>query len=159
MKKILLTIYLAILFLLFSSNLSSQTPYALSVQGGYSWLNGVVGGDLHIGNFGISGGWMPTKMPMSGLKINSYGFAATIYSGPPDETSYYASIGVASQGFRYEDSWGGESTAPMTIVMAGVKSGSDQFTFKLGGGYGWCEYGNAWTFEISLGFVLFKNLK
>jgi hypothetical protein len=157
MKKFLLTICLT-LVILFSSNVNAQSTYAFSVHGGYSWLNGVVGADLHIGNIGISGGWMPTSMPISGNRVNSYGGAFSIYTGKPDETSYYASIGVASQGFRYEDTWGYEATSPMTIVMVGVKSGTDKFNFKLGAGYGWCEYGDAWTFEATLGFVLFKNI-
>jgi hypothetical protein len=144
--------------LLLSSNVKAQSSsYALSVQGGYSWINGVVGGDLQIGHFGIGGGWMPTKMPLSGTNINSIGFHLTYYSSLYNEYGYYVSVGEATSGFRYEDTWGGESTLPMTIIMIGIKSGTDNLYLKLGGGYGWCDYGNAWTFEATLGIPLFRS--
>jgi hypothetical protein len=153
----------AIIFIALTFQSFSQTPFALSAHGGYSWINGVVGGELQVGNFGVSGGWMPTKMPISGEKISSVGVAFSVYTGMPDETSYYASIGVASNGYREETmtnyGYSEEIVAPMTIAMVGVKSGNDFANFRLGGGYGWCEYGGAWTFEATLGFVLFSNLK
>ncbi len=164
MKK-LLTILTVFVLLLVSSNLNAQstTPFAVSAHGGYSWLNGVVGGEAHIGHFGVSGGWMPTKMPISGDKISSVGFAVSAYTGNPDETTYYISYGIASDGFRSETTsnygYSGEMTAPMNIIMVGCKSGTDMVNFRLGGGYGWCEYGKSFTFEATLGIVLFSNLK
>ena len=162
MKKSLLTICLT-LALLLPLNSNAQTPTTFNVTGGYSWLSGVVGGELQIGKFGLSGGWMPTSMPMSGTRINSYGFAGTIYSTKAGETGYscYLSVGGATQGYRYEDSWGGESTAPMTIIMLGSKYDSGGFYTKAGLGYGWCsdpEVG-AFAFEITLGLTLFSKNK
>ena len=109
MKKIFI---LLTIFLLFIVNIESksQTPFAFSAQGGYSWLNGVVGADLQFGKFGISGGWMPTKMPISGTKTSSYG---ALYSGNYDETTVYGSIGIASQGYRYEYINGAYSGDPL----------------------------------------------
>lgn len=145
--------------ILFSSNMSAQneTPIAFNVQGGYSWLNGVVGAELQIGHFGLSGGWMPTTMPLSGAKINSYSFAGTYYSEPNSQFSSYLSVGVASQGYRYEDSWGNGATAPVTILMVGLKEEADIFSVKAGLGYGWSDQGDAWTFEATIGLVLFSN--
>ena len=162
MKKIFLTIVVFMSFLLLSMTVSAQneqteTPYAVSLQGGYSWLNGVVGGDVQIGHIGLSGGWMPTKMPMTNEKISSVGIAVTAYSDVYYENSWFVSLGSASNGYRYEDSNGYGATSPMTIVMVGDKYGSDDFNMKLGIGYGWCDYGNAWTFEATIGFKLFGN--
>jgi hypothetical protein len=160
MKKILMTICLvfSLLVATLTSNAQSTTPYALSVTGGYSWLSGVVGAEIQVGQFGFSGGWMPTSMPMSGEKLNSVGFAATLYSGPPtDPSTFYASFGVASDGYRYEDSNGYGEVLPMSIIMVGSKYDSGGVFFKAGAGYGWCEIGGAFTFELTLGFSLFKN--
>lgn len=138
---------------------NAQTPMSLSAHGGYSWSIGVVGAEAQFGNIAIAGGWMPTKMPMSGERIHSYSGAITYYTAKANEDgySYYVSLAEASQGFRYEDSWGGESTSPMTIVTVGGKYQTGGVWSRVGFGYGWCEYGNAWTFEINLGFVLFGN--
>jgi hypothetical protein len=154
MKKFLVTMFL-MLGLLFTSNVKAQMPYAVSVQGGYSWINGVVGGDVQIGHFGFGAGWMPTTMPLSGTPVNSVGFHATVYSANYNEFGYYLSLGEATNGFRYEDSWGIDATDAMTILMLGVKGGTDTFFWKAGVGYGWCQ--EAWTGEITLGIPLFKS--
>jgi len=155
LKKILL-LTLIVLVPLISH--AQKYPTSLSVQGGYSWINGVVGGDLQVGHIGLSGGWMPTVMPLSGDKINSIGFAATYYTGDFDEPFIsYVSLGTATNGFRYEDSNGYEYSEAMTIVMVGFKGYSNNWTFKAGVGYGWCPSGEAWTFEVVLGYSLFNN--
>ena len=140
-----------------SAQKRTPTPYAVSVQGGYSWLSGVVGGDVQIGHVGIACGWMPTKMPITGEKLNSIGYSITVYSNYYDENSLYLSLGGASNGYRYEDSNGYGMTSPMTIIMGGFKTGTENVNIKLGGGYGWCDFGNAWTLEITLGVKLFGN--
>ena len=159
MKRIFMIICLAIAFLLATLNTNAQTPMSFSAQGGYSWLNGVLGVEAQIGNFGISGGWMPTKMPLSKDRINSFSGAISYYTLKTGEEgySYYATVAMSSHGYRYEDSWGGESTMPITIVGMGIKYETSGVWSKIGGGYGWCSEGEAWTFEISLGFILFGN--
>jgi hypothetical protein len=162
MKKFLMLICLSLALVFVPTIMNAQNPFALSVHGGYSWLNGVVGGELQIGHFGVSGGWMPTKMPLSKDKISSIGGAISAYTGNPDETTYYVSLGIASNGYRYQATsnygYSDEFTSPMNIVMVGCKSGNNVANCRIGGGYGWCEYGNSWTFEITLGFVLFSNI-
>lgn len=157
MKKILLTI--AILLAISCSMINSQTPMSLSASGGYSWLTGVLGAEAQIGNIGLSAGWMPTKMPISKEKINSYSFAVSYYTLKTGQEGYsgYLTLAESTQGYRYEDSWGGESTMPILIFGGGVKYDTDGVWSKLGIGYGWCDLGNAWTFEFTLGFVLFGN--
>jgi hypothetical protein len=159
MKKLLLITIVSVMMIFASTTVKAQTPMSFSAHGGYSWLTGVLGAEAQFGNIGIAGGWMPTKMPMSGTRIHSYSGAVSYYTLKAGEYgySYYVTGAVASQGFRYEDSWGGESTSPMTIVAIGMKYDTGGVWSKVGGGYGWCADGNAWTFEITLGFVLFGN--
>ena len=160
--------FLAMIVLIFlSQNVKAQyeqytqkpiTPIAVSIHGGYSWLDGVVGVDFQSGLFGLSGGWMPTIMPMSGEPVNSIGVAASIYSGPPsDPFTMYISGGIASAGYQYEESTGYGETQPMTIVMLGTRYNGNKIYLKVGVGYGWCDYADAWTFEGTLGFPIFKN--
>jgi hypothetical protein len=159
MKKILIVFSLMLTLMFTSIKLNAQTPMTFSLQGGYSWINGVVGAEVQFGHMGLSGGWMPCKMPMSGTKINSMGADLTYYTLTASEEGYssYISAGIASQGYRYEDSWGTEATQLMTIIMLGEKYQSGGVYFKLGAGYGWCDQAGAFTFEATLGFTLFGN--
>lgn len=160
MKKLLTTFVSIMLFLSLTINAQTESPssnWAISAQGGYSWINGVVGGDLQIGNFGFALGWYPARMPLSGEQVNSIGYNFTYYTDMYDRTSYYVSIGQASAGYRYENSWGSENIIPMTICMVGMKSGSDNFYWKIGAGYGWCDLAQSWTGEITVGIPLFTN--
>ena len=166
MRKILLTIVMVFSMLFaITTETKAQTPSALSITGGYSWLNGVVGADFQYANIGVSGGWMPTTMPLSGDRISSFGAAFSLYSreymSSMGSSRWYASIGYASQGYRYQYtstySGSSEMTSPMTIVMGGIKNTYNNMFVKLGGGYGWCEYANAFTFELIIGINLFNN--
>ena len=159
MKKLLLVAIMSVVMISLSTTTKAQTPMSFSVHGGYSWLTGVVGAEAQFGNIGLAGGWMPTKMPMSGEKISSYSGAVTYYTSKAGEegSSFYITGAMASQGYRYEDSWGGESTSPITIIAVGTKYDAGGVWSKVGVGYGWCDLASAWTFEISLGFVLFGN--
>lgn len=143
-----------------TDNTSHKSPFAFSVHGGYSWLDGVIGADFQSGLLGISGGWMPTTMPISGTRINSTGIALSLYSNPPTESSaFYLSIGVNSHGYRYEDSFGNAQSKSMAIVMGGWKYNVNMLYLKMGSGYGWCDEAGVWTAEITLGINLFKNYK
>jgi hypothetical protein len=162
MKKVIILLSLMIIILLTSVNLNAQsgpTPVAFNVQGGYSWINGVVGAEAQFGHVAISGGWMPARMPVSGDNINSMGAAVTYYSLPAnmDGYSYYGSVGFASAGYRYEDSYYYGYTLPVTVVMIGTKYTTGGVNCKAGIGYGWCEEAGAFAFEITLGFTLFGN--
>jgi len=164
MKKLLVLIFL-VLNINTNAQYSATTPdpyvlpFAFNIHGGYSWLDGVLGADLQWDNLGISGGWMPNTMPLSGRSVPSYSIAASCYSGHYYENSVYLSIGVASTGYLYEDSYGYEETMPMTIVMGGYKWAGENLYLKMGVGYGWCNQGNTWTGEITLGYTLFRTYK
>ena len=154
MKKILLS--LAIVFALLFANVETQAQVTGTVQGGYSWLNGMIGAELQFANLGVSGGYYPARMPGSGDPISSFSAAATWY-GKPYEDCLYGSIGIASAGYRYEVSYnsgpyGDAVVLPMTIGMIGYKAHWNDWRFKLGGGYGWCSEAGVFTWEILIGY-------
>lgn len=166
MKKIL------VLFsLMFAMSISafSQTDFSLGL--GYSWLQGVVNAEAQFGHWGIGAGYFPAKMPGSGDPVPSFSGALTFY-GKDNEflnnhngalgACYYASVGIASAGYRYQESynggaWGNDIVEPMTIVMGGVKSYAGNFSFKLGLGYGFSPIANAFTWEVGLQYAIFSN--
>jgi len=158
MKKLLLLITL----ILSISVLSYSQSMSLTAQGGYSWLNGVVGVEYQVGKIALSGGWFPAKMPGSKEIVSSFSGAVTFYGGNWNRSSYYISGGVASAGYREEVSYNGGAwtdriVAPMYIVMLGYKGSVGNTNAKLGFGYGWCDYGSAFTWELTIGWVLFAN--
>ena len=164
MKKILVLLLLTVALML-PSTLNAQTPITLSGQAGYSWLSGVVGGELQFGHIGLGAGWMPTSMPYSGDPVNSTGIYGTWYTLPAGQPGYsgYLSAGVATAGYQEEtytsSGYYDGFTSPMTIIMVGTKWQNDTGWFgKCGIGYGWCDYAEAFTFEITVGFTLFSNI-
>ena len=164
MKKLLLAIFMSISLIFASTILSAQstestqstTPYSLSITGGYSWLTGALGGEFQFGNVGLAAGWMPTTMPLSGTKINSGCYAITYYY-PENNYFTYASAGISTKGYQYEDTWGGAYTKAVTIIMFGEKWQGKRLWMKAGVGYGWCDEAKVWTGEITLGLILFGN--
>jgi len=153
MKKLFLSLAMVVA-LLFAVNGESKAQTALYVQGGYSWLEGVISGGGQIGHLGVMAGWFPAKMPLSGEQVSGVCWDITYYDGLYYQSGYYASIGMNSAGYRYEDSRGYNSVVPMWIAMLGYKYGSDNLYTKVGLGYGWCDQGSAFTYEITLGLAL-----
>lgn len=157
MKKILFT-----LIVLLTITISGFAQSALTVQGGYSWSNGLIGAEFQMGRLAVSAGYFPTKMPGSGESLSSFSGNFLLYGGDWDESSYYASIGVASAGYRSQNSYNGgawtdDVVSPMTIVMVGYKGAIGNLNSKIGFGYGWCDYGNSWTWELTLGWAIPMN--
>lgn len=143
---------------------SSVAQISFAPQVGYSWSYGVVGAELQFNHFAFAGGYFPTKMPGSGEPLSSFSGAIIYYSGNQGYSTYgyYTSIAYASAGYRYEESynggaWTGNIIEPMTIVNGGVYGASNSIIFKAGVGYGWCEYGGAFTFEVTMGYRLFVS--
>jgi len=142
-----------------SVTIKAQTPFSISVHGGYSWSIGVAGADIQYGRFALGGGWMPTKMPMTDKRINAFCGSLTYYQPIPalKGLSAYISAGGATNGYRYEDSWGGEGTQPIAVGHIGAKYELGRFWLRAGGGYGWCKEGQAYTVEACLGFKVLRN--
>jgi len=158
MKKLLVMFCIAI-SLLFAINMESKAQSALTVQGGYSWLNGVIGLEFQVGKFAISGGYFPTKMPGSGDRVNSFSGAITWYGEDCETSSWYLSTGIASAGYRSESSYNGGSwedgtVDPMTIFMIGYKGVSGNWTSKLGAGVGFHDDLRVFTWEFTVGYAI-----
>ena len=148
MKKTILTIFMSLLlFVGFSQN------SVITVQGGYSWLNGVIGAELQFGKIGISAGYMPTAMPLSGDPVSSYSLALSLYGKDYDESCFYGSYGIASGGYRYEDTNGESIVELMSIGMIGYRFTTDfGLSSKLGAGYGWNKNTGVYTMEWTVGY-------
>lgn len=158
MKKLLVLITFILAFSVFAHSQSM----GFTVQGGYSWLNGLVGAEYQVGSIALSGGWFPTKMPGSDERISSFSGALTFYGGKWTRSSYYISGGVASAGYRSEVSYNGGAwtdrvVEPMYIVMLGYKGTFENVHCKFGLGYGWCDYAGVATWELTLGWTLFGD--
>lgn len=161
MKK-LITILSIVFVLSFvtTNQTNAQGVYGIGAHAGYSWLNGVVGGEIFLHKIGVSGGWMPTSMPGSGDKISSGSWAVTFYSQPMDEDSWYLSYGMAMSGYRSEISINSSSYSsgvikPMNIVMAGWRiAGGTGFNMKLGMGVGWLPEMTVFTGEVTIGYAI-----
>jgi len=140
-------------------DIKPSPPVSLGFNAGYSWLQGVIGAELEYGNWAVGGGYYPAKMPGSGESVASISWFVTYQSAVFQKSSgYYASIGMASAGYRYQESWNGGSwgndiIAPMWIGMIGYKyNWYSGLNLKGGVGYGWCEYAGVFTWEVTLGY-------
>ena len=150
MKKLLITFGLILISLLGYSQ-----KLGISLSGGYSWVNGVIGTEVHFAHLGVSAGWFPTSMPLSGDKVSSYSGALTWYGNQFEKSCMYGSIGIANAGYRYEDTNGTSIISPMTIAMLGYRyTGDNGLYTKLGAGYGWADLGSTWTFECIVGYTI-----
>lgn len=162
MKKLLLG--LITLTLLFATNIESKAQVSLGINTGYSWLTGVVGGELEVGHFTGGFGYMPTSMPGSGDPITSISWFISYQDAVFQESSgYYVSFGQAMKGYRAQTSYNGgaygdDLTAPMFIGMIGYKyNWYSGLNLKGGVGYGWCEYAGVFAWEITLGYKFGLN--
>jgi len=173
MKKRLITI-LSIVAILFavSVNTQAQMSVDLSPFVGYSWTStGVVGLEAQFGLIGLSGGWTPTKYPGSGDPLSSFSGSISIQTKTneymnnaygADGACWYGSFGIATNGYRSQYSYNGGAwtdnySQAMYIAMLGVKSYQGRWTFKVGGGYGWCSVADSFAWEVGFGYALFSN--
>lgn len=138
----------------------AQHNAGFTIQGGYSWTMGMVGGAFQYGILEFGGGVMPAKMPGSGNEIMSYSGYFAVTNFEPNGSGYYISFGVASAGYRHEVSYGSGPwingiVAPVGIIMLGYQSNLF-YNLNLRGevGYGFCKYSKAvFTYGITLGWT------
>ena len=153
MKKLIL-----LFSLIFALSISTFAQQAFTVQGGYSWTMGMVGAEYQINHIAVGAGYMSTTMPGSGDPLSSFSayFALTGYEW--DESGFYASLGFASKGYRYQASYNGGSwtddiVSPMGIVNLGYKlQWYSGLNLKGEVGYGWCQYAGVVTYGLTVGW-------
>jgi hypothetical protein len=163
MKKIVFFISLAIIMLFaIPTQSQAQGQYGIGINGGYSWLNGIIGAEVFANKLSLSVGYMPTSMPLSGESVSSISWAVTWYSKPWTDNSWYMSYGMAMSGYREEVSYTissdfHESTIlPLNILMAGWRftGKTGNWNLKVGLGLGWRPEWTEFTGEITFGYVL-----
>lgn len=150
---------------MFLLNIAAKSQTNLSVWGGYSWINGIIGVEAQYGHFGIGAGYLPTKIPNTGDHEPSWCGSVTYYTksnnkkfSPALSTSFYGSIGVSSAAYRnYDIILDKEEVIVMTYGVLGIKLDKSRFSLKSGVGYGWCKEDNTITFEIGIQYRLFTN--
>ncbi|MFW5847923.1 MAG: hypothetical protein ACOCVF_03305 [bacterium] len=142
MKKFLIILIIS----LFSLSVYSQVSGSFNVNLGYSYLNGMIGGELQLGHIAFSGGYFISE-------YESWSMAVSLYETEWDESSFYISYGIASTGYVNESPYG-IILSPTNIAMFGLRFGGDPMNLKAGMGYQWCEYDDGLTWEVTLGIVL-----
>jgi len=154
MKK---TILVVVMFLLFIGTTKAQS--GIGIQGGYDWLEGNLALAGQVGNWGGTIGTFRTSMPGSGDAVTGACWSISWNDAEWDESGYYFGIGMNSAGYRQEisvngGSWGSDIVEPMWIGMVGYRYMTySGFYLKTAFGYGWCDYGNSFTYGVSAGFM------
>jgi len=154
MKRIL-----TLLIAMFAFATLSFSQGAFTVQGGYSWTMGMFGAEYQLGHFAIGSGWMPTSMPGSGEKLNSFSAYGAWTGYDYDESGYYISLGFASAGYRSQMSYNGGSwqddvISPMGIANFGYKlQWYSGLNLKGEVGYGWCQYAGVFAWGVTVGWT------
>jgi hypothetical protein len=170
MKNILL-----FLFLVCSLALSAQPIRTeLSIQARGSDINGLLGVELQLGNFGISESWRPMTNG-----INSFITTISLYASEFNfDPQPYVTIGYATKGYAYistpdsiplDNPYVGydlnnATFIPCMFLLVGVKSTiynvlDNRLSGKAGAGITISDNGQQFSFELSMNYILFKNRK
>lgn len=160
MKKVLLSII--ILLAITASSMAQSSSFL--VRSGYSWVNGIVGGEYQISRIGVGLGWMPNQKPKSTERVTSICYNITFYGGNWDKSTFYITAAGATNRFQIEK-YGSNSpngdyyyeSATGFMLTAGYKFAWDGADFKVGGGWGWGLDQSVGTLEATLGIRLMKN--
>ncbi len=158
--------FIGILIIVFlCTSLCAQVPATISLRAGDSEAKGLLGMEIIVSHFSFSGGWRPGSAPI-GQKINSWDFAFTYYQRQWYETGFYVSIAYATQGGAYKKSLYNESYTiePSKLIMLGLRMNandvcekfSDRILIDAGLGYKGSDHSDLFTFEVGIGFSIFK---
>ena len=147
--------FFTLLVAIFAFATLTQAQSAFNINGGYSWSYGVIGAVYQLGHIGIGGGWMPTSMPGSGEKLNSFSGVITWYGGEWWESCYYTSLAFASAGYRSQVSynsgaWTDDVVQGMGIWMFGYKAQYGNLGMFGGCGVGWCSEATVFNWELGV---------
>ena len=151
--------FLSLLILLIALNLSvkSQTDQPESyffARCGYSWINGVIGGELFFNKVSIGGGWMTDVAPFTDNNISFICAQISYYNKGTNENSNYCSFGMANNN-PYDNIY--ETDQPETIFVGilGYRWFCRNFDFKAGIGYGGANKYGRFTGEIGAGIKIY----
>jgi hypothetical protein len=151
-------------------SLNAQIPTALNLRFGDSELKGLLGAEVEVYNFSLSGGWRPARIPF-GKTFHSFNTALTYYVQAPPQASYFASVGIASKGYiwlpyPYTD-FTKYDLDPSLIVLLGCRLNmkeyfprfNDRFYIDFGLGYFFTGYNSGISFEALINYRIFDNYK
>lgn len=172
-KNIRMKRFFALMTLMLALSISAFSQTELAFGLGYSYLQGAVNVEAQRGHFGIGAGWFPARMPGDKTLQNSFSAAASYYMRTNDKLndavtfwqylSPYASLGVASAGYRaqydYGYGWTDDVVELMGIGIIGIKTHFWRVGIKAGIGYGLGKTGRALAWEAGAQFRLFTYTK
>jgi hypothetical protein len=158
-------IIILLLSILLSITLNAQVPATINLRVGDSEAKGLLGMEVVVSHFSLSGGWRPGLIPV-GQTINSWDFAFTYYQKQWFETGFYASIAYATEGSGYivdlyGDTYKKESSK---FILVGLrmnandinKNFNDRVLVDVGMGYKGSDHSDLFMFEVGVSYSLFK---
>ena len=137
--------------ILFATTNQTQAQSALTISGGYSWTNGMIGAEVQNGHWAYGAGYLATQWPLSGEPISSLSGHITWYDSPYNYSGYYATAAMIGNGYRYEDSYGTRYSSTMAALLIGYKISFGDLAFKGGLGWGFILDGNSINGETGVG--------
>jgi len=137
--------------ILFATTNQTQAQSALTISGGYSWTNGMIGAEVQNGHWAYGAGYLATMWPLSGDPISSLSGHITWYDSPYNYSGYYATAAMIGNGYRYEDSYGTRYSSTMAALLIGYKISFGDFGIKAGLGWGFILDGNTMNGESGVG--------
>lgn len=143
-----------VLAMIVATETETKAQMTLNVNTGYSWVTGVVGAEVQYKYVALGCGYFPAKYPMSEEPISSLSGHLTLYNHLYGTSCYYLTVGIASAGYRYENSYGAQRSQPVTIVILGYRLVIDNIDLKVGCGYGFISNRDDGIFtpELKIGY-------
>ena len=158
-------IIIVILSIVLSITLNAQIPSTINLRVGDSEAKGLLGMEVVVSHFSLSGGWRPGNIPYE-QNINSWDFAFTYYQKQWFETGFYVSIAYATEGSGYSTNLYGDTYKKESsgLILAGLrinandvnKNFNDRILLDVGLGYKGSDHSDLFTFEVGASYSLFK---
>jgi hypothetical protein len=156
---------IVLLSIVLSISLNAQIPTTINLRVGDSEAKGLLGAEEIDWHFSLSGGWRPGLIPIE-HNINSWDFAFTVYQRYWFETGFYVSIAYATQGGGYQKTLYDDEylSEPSKFLMIGLRMNAndicerfnDRILLDVALGYKGSDHSDLFTFEVGVGFSLFK---
>ena len=137
-------IIIVLLSIVLSITLNAQIPSTINLRVGDSEAKGLLGMEVVVSHFSLSGGWRPGNIPYE-QNINSWDFAFTYYQKQWFETGFYVSIAYATEGSGYSTNLYGDTYKKESsgLILAGLrinandvnKNFNDRILLDVGLGY------------------------
>ena len=153
MKKIKLILLIIVMMITIDLSAGNRRdPNMITLYSGYSWVNGILGGEYQNNNFSLGIGYFPTTGFQGKYKTSisiSFGWYIKSY----DTNTPYIMFGVATNGHNINsDNISIHTNEPTTIIM-GYRYWYKDFSVKGGLGFKYSADYQMVTFELLIGYT------